>query len=79
MDNRAFEEIQLSYFAEVTNTADDIEEAIRLIELNNKELEAEKILSARLAELRQVAFELQKDLEISTKKEPIITLPTKND
>lgn len=71
MDNRAFEEIQLSYFVEVTNTADDIEEA-----LNTGNLE---ILRGRLAELRQVAFEIQKDLEISTKKEPIITLPTKND
>jgi hypothetical protein len=65
MDNRAFEEIQLSYFNEVTNTADDIEEALSTGNLS--------ILHGRLAELRQVAFELQKDLEISIKNEPTST------
>ena len=67
MGDKAYLDVQLSYFVEMTNTADDIEEAIRLIQTSPEK--AIDILSRRAAENRQVAFELQKDLEISTKKE----------
>lgn len=67
MGDKAYLDVQLSYFVEMTNTADDIEEAIRLIPTNPEK--AIDILSRRASENRQVAFELQKDLEISTKKE----------